>query len=289
MKKFVVYQNDYENHKDLVVVLSERNEAQLLCDVLNDKCANAVGMDYDEIIEFAEQNKLRIEKRMILNVSGLGSYFKFEEVEYQYTMDYSIFNADWDETNYDWYTSDNHPGLFDEYDWDEHYFDYDLGVYDNVDVSRINRSKLKEFNTGDNTYKRFKPKFAHPDVAHNFAWYDPIHDFSNNKGFRNGLNKIERMIAKHVRNGGCMAKDLVDKIKGCDEYKHSHTFRNVAKDYINALENPIGYEYSSNWEWKMGNYIYQNGCVMNKQDARKYWGYEEICDICGKDHGALEK
>lgn len=284
MKKFVVFLKDWEQHKTIVAVLSEKQEAKFLCDVLNDKCEKAIGMDYDEIMEFAETNKLELSKSMIRQVSQYGSHFQYMEVEYIHSIDYNIFNYNWDETNYDWCTSDFKPD-WDEEDWEDLYFDHEMGVENHVDLTHINQHKLAEFVGGDNTYKRFKPKFAHPDVAHNFAWCDPIHDFSNNKGFRNGLNKIERMIAKHVRNGGCMAKDLVDKIKGCDEYKHSHTFRNVAKDYINALENPIGYDMISNWEWKMSNYIYQNGCVMNKQDARKYWGYEEICDICGKDHG----
>lgn len=144
---------------------------------------------------------------------------------------------------------------------------------------------MKKFVNGNNTYQRYNPKQAHPDVAQKLHWYDPIHDFCHNKGFRNADNKIERMIESHVKNGGCMANVLVYKIKNCSEYKHNHTFRRAAKRYIDALEQPQKFSWITNWEWCMAQYVYQDGCVMNKQDARKYWGYEEICDICGKEHG----
>lgn len=285
MKKFVVYLKDYEDHKDIIGVLAEKAEANYLCQVLNDKCADAIGMDYDEIMDFAAANKLSMQKWMIRNVSGMGSYFKFEEVEYRHTIDYSIFNYDWDETNYDWCTSDYTIPRWEEDDPEDHYYDHDLGCYYNLDLSGINQDHLEKFVKGNNSYKWYDRKQAHPDIAHRLSYQIDIHDFCNNKGFRNADNKIERMIESHVKNGGCMANVLVYKIKNCADYKHNHTFRQAAKRYIDALEQPQNFSWITNWEWCMSQYVYQDGCVMNKHDARKYWGYEEICDICGKDHG----
>lgn len=286
MKKFVVFLKDWEQHKTLVIVLSDRQEAKFLCDVLNDKCDKAVGMDYDEIMDFGECNKLNLTKSMIRAVGHYGSCFYFEEIEYSHSIDYSIFDYDWDETKYDWCTSDyTHADDWTEVDWDDFYFDHEMGVYDGTCLKHINQHKLSKLVSGNNTYKRFDKEFAHPDVAYKYAWYDPIHDFCNNKGYRNAVNKIDRLIARHVK-GGIMAEHLVDLIKGCNEWKHSNTFKSAAKHYIDTLENPFGgYGTGENWGWMLSEYVYQNGCVMNKADARKYWGYEEICDICGKDHG----
>ncbi|ADG60026.1 hypothetical protein Acj9p126 [Acinetobacter phage Acj9] len=280
----VVYLKDWEQHKDLVAVLPSHAEAQTLCNILNNKCETAIGMDFDEIMDFAKDNYLPIDKSMIRQVKNMGSYFCTNEVEFKETISYGIFDASWDTTLYDWCSSDYVP-IIDEYDLDDVYFDENLGCYYDLDLKHINQHKLEKFATGNNTFKRYDPKFIHPDVAHRIAYYDPIHDFCHNKGFRNANNKIERMVAKFAKNGGSAASTIVFKIKNCSDYKHNHTFRNAAQRYIEALENPYGYEWISNWEWCMSNYVYRDGHVMDKENARKYWGYEEICDICGKDHG----
>lgn len=151
MNRYVVYLKDYEQHKRLIAVLEGREAAMLLCKVLNDKCDAAVGMDFDEILEFAEMNGLlTLTKSHIREVKVMGSHFTFEEVKYKWSIDYSIFEADWDTTHYDHCTSDvyffhNHDFMeFDEDYYDDLHFDHNMGCYYDLDLKHINQNKLEK-------------------------------------------------------------------------------------------------------------------------------------------------
>lgn len=283
MKSFIVAIVDCDQTWKPISVCNDEAEADTLVRVLELKCSDAVGMDYYEIMDFVNANGLNFTKADIRDISKYGSYLTVVEVPYNRTIDYSIFNFGWEETQYDWYTSDNDflPCLDDDYN-----FDYNYGCNFNVDLSNIKGDSLKKWSTESNKFKNYDSKEIHPDVAYRLAYYDPIHKFAANKGFRNAEKKICKLIRSHTKHGGTTASNLVYKIKSCSEYKHNHTFRKAAEHYINALEQPYGFSWMTNWEWCMPDYVYNDGFVMNKHDARKYWGYSEICEFCLKDHGA---
>lgn len=169
--------------------------------------------------------------------------------------------------DYDHFTSDfdYHPEpLSDDYN-----FDYKFGIFNNVEVC-MNRTKLEYFNKCNNTYKRFDPEFAHIDVANNFAWYDPIHDFCNNKGYKNAVKKCEGIVRKSVGMPVCHA---LYKIKNHIEYKKSKTFRNAAKWFIEDL---LNVDNDNSDKLNDMNLIVEDGIIKNKSNS--------ICKICDLKH-----
>lgn len=194
--------------------------------------------------------------------------------------DYEQYDNLWDD---DW----PEPSIEDYKRWER---EYQEEVEDNpwfgIWCGNIAGGKLESFLKDTNQFKSFDPKFIHPDVARRKANYDPIHKFCHNKGYRSADKIIEKIIAKLAKNGGSAASSIVVKIKSRSEYKYDNTFRSAAKRYIEALENPNGgYLDMTNWNWCMSQYVYFEGHVMDKPNAKKYWGYTEICKICGADHG----
>lgn len=290
MDLFVVYISDSEAHKDLLFVVPMETTAITAVRFLNDQAMDAKFEDYPYIQQWLATQGIDIHISKLKSVGRYGEYFKYEKIQYITGIDYDVLpivqaSNWWDE--YDHFTSDYEPDyepISDEdfYDW---HFDHEHGVWGSVDLKHLkNANKLREFVKHGNNHKRYDPKFNHPDVKEHLHQYESCSTWANNAGYRKAENKITRLISKHVRNGGCMASTLVYKLKNTDDYKHCAIFRHAAKRYIDALEQPQNFSWITHWEWCMGEYVYHNGCVMNKADAHKYWGYEEVCEICGKDH-----
>lgn len=95
--------------------------------------------------------------------------------------------------------------------------------------------KLDKFMNETNQYKRFDPKFAHPDVAYKFAYYDPLHNFAHNHGFSQMWNIIQGVVNK---NRYLHVSQIVEKIKGRIEWKTSKVYRYASKFIIESLINP---------------------------------------------------
>lgn len=251
---------------------------------LNDKIENAKSKDEIlDLIDFCVGANFYLDQDAIYLIKKHGFSLKFKKVEIMTEPNYGYFNSTF-LNEYDHYTSDYEykPKPLD-FDYD---FDYELGVHDSLNIGRL-ANKLKKFNNTPTNPKRFDPEFAHYDVLNKFAYdaENQLHDFAHNKGCRNAINHIERMIEKYAKNGGVMVWKICKKIKSHKRYKSDATFRRVAKWYIDTLEQPNRFDYDSyDWDFYFKNYVYQNGCLMDKKSARKYWGYQEICDICGIDH-----
>lgn len=171
-------------------------------------------------------------------------------------------------TDYDHFTSD-----FEYPDYeplpDDYFFDHDLGVNYDVHIC-FNWKKLERLNKGNNTYKRFDPEFAHPDVAHNIGWYDPIHVFCNNKGYMNAVKKCEGIIRKSVGMPVCHA---LYKIKNHIEYRKSRTFRDAAKWFIEDL---LNVDNDNSDKLNDMNLIVEDGIIKNKSTS--------ICKVCDLKH-----
>ena len=262
---FVVYLKDYEYHKDFVTVLEDELEAKMLCDTLNQKCSNAGNMDLDEIMAFSDTNCLNLNKSMISEIDRIGSYFKYEEVPFKHFIDYSIFEADWDSSNFDACSSD----AYYYHDWyidPDYHHDYDMGCNYNVDLKHINQHKLEKFNVESNKYKRYDPKYAHPDVANRFAWYDPIHKFCHNHGFAVEFNVAQCIIKKCVDR---KASTALWKIKNHPRYKHSATFRMGAEWLIEALlgKSPSWCDYLEDLGLKI-----EDGYLRKKDETENLFG-----------------
>lgn len=203
-----------------------------------------------------------------------------------------IINRDYDTYDNLWNDDWPEPTIEDYERWNQEFADqmedeFQDQPWHQIQCFGIHSGKLESFINESNQYKLHDKKFNHPDVIYNIGWYDPIHNFCNNKGFGNARNKIDGIIRKLVKNGGTSASNIVYKLKSNIDYKSSDTFRKCARNYIRALQMPQKFDYSSTeWESMFGeDYVYQDGMVMTKADARKYWGYSETCKICGKDHG----
>ena len=85
MNHFVVFLKDYEHHKNIVCILPEASEAIALCKTLNTKCeAASHPLDFDEIMHFAQENRIKLTRSMIAEVSRCGSHFTYEEVCYKW-------------------------------------------------------------------------------------------------------------------------------------------------------------------------------------------------------------
>lgn len=124
----------------------------------------------------------------------------------------------------------------------DYHFDYEMGCNHNVDLKHINQDKLAKFNTGNNTYRWFDKEFAHWRVAYKSAWYDPIHTYANNHGFKIAVNNIQRLVKKNV---GRRVSTVIWKLKNHPKYKCEWTFRSYADSFIESLleKNNIWYDY----------------------------------------------
>ncbi|QHB48280.1 hypothetical protein HYQ22_gp125 [Acinetobacter phage vB_AbaM_Kimel] len=261
---FVVFLKDYEQRKDLVTIVKSDFEAQTLCDTLNLRCGSAFGLDYDEIMDFAKQNNLKLDKSMVKAVSDHGSWFHFEEVSAPSIIDYSVFNASWDESNYDACTSDvffNDDTFFElepvEFDY---HFDYEMGCSHYIDLKHVNQHKLEKFNKESNQYKWYDPKIAHPDVRNKVHWYDPIHTFAHNHGYHVARNHVVRIINKMAKHH-CEISKIRRKLLSIKEYKKSWMYKECIDNYIEAM-------YDNDWwfsDYMLPNHVLRDGVIWNKE------------------------
>lgn len=267
MQHFVVFLKDYEYHKTIVCVLTELSEAIALCSTLNDKCGKAVSpFDIDEIKFFANENGLNITSNMIVEVNRMGSHFTYEAVKHKYSIDYSSFGADWDDTCFDACTSD----MMSYYDYDYDYnpeddLDENTGIELWIDTSNVSYHKLKKLCQGNNTYKWFDPEFAHEDVALKVAYGDPIHRHCHWEGYRRAKNNIVRLIKKYAK-GGVRTDVLCYKIRNNIKYKKNATFKTCADFYLKDIENWIPSEGFGPFG-KLDNYVVLDGILWSRDEA----------------------
>lgn len=75
MNAYLINLVNYDNTSKTIVVLGNRSEAEALVKILECKCQKAVGMDYDEIMDFAKCNNLNFTKADVSDIAHYGLKF----------------------------------------------------------------------------------------------------------------------------------------------------------------------------------------------------------------------
>ncbi|EQA7786736.1 hypothetical protein ACX818_001330 [Acinetobacter baumannii] len=183
-----------------------------------------------------------------------------------------ITSYDDDEYDSNWLWDDDYPELSAE-DYERLEREYQEMAEDepwnyHLDCTNIHSGKLEEFIKDSNSYSKLDKRFVHPDVLRRIQWYDPIHNYCNNHGYKICMNHIERLIAKHAPGGVAVSK-LVYLIKNNIKYKKSNTFRSAAEHYISEL---TAKTWDSTWS---GLYDFEvvNGVLWRKDEMYNYLGF----------------
>lgn len=290
MKQYVVYISSSEAHKQLLCTTPSEGVAMSVSRFLNDQCINATTYeDHLFINDFLRNHGINIELHYLCGIAQWGNSVQYKEVTEVQDFNYNCFdNSKWDDFGL-W--GDDEPDLeLDAWTPEEEYeyvFDHNLGVWPSMDLSNINQNRLEKFVTGNNKYKRFDPEFAAYEVKEKFVWHEDncLHDFANNKGYRNAINYIDRMVAKEVAKGGASVDHLIHKIRGNKKYKHDHTFRVHANRIIKSLTMPDLVTPSESFNFHFENYVYMFGSIWTKEGFYKYHGFRfwDPCH-CGEYH-----
>lgn len=180
---------------------------------------------------------------------------KFDDTDFM-TMEeledlFGLWDDPWPEL-----TTSEYAQLEQEYqeDMEDHPWNY-------MDCTNIRAGKLEDFIKGNNTYKRYDKKFAHPDVARKFAYYDPLHLFAQHQNYKNMGNKINRMLRKYAKNG-VHENVFCYKIKSDPLFKKCWVYRDVALNYLEAIKHTEDFWY---WTYMLPEFTIKNGVIKLKE------------------------
>ncbi|QHJ75818.1 hypothetical protein vBAbaMPhT2_215 [Acinetobacter phage vB_AbaM_PhT2] len=149
------------------------------------------------------------------------TYRDYDEYDAVCDMDpYDMWDDDWPEP-----TAQDYQEWEDE--WREQYEEQPwIGIWCGNQVNKL--AKMMD----STSYKSYDPKHIHPDVAYKHVYYDPIHTYAHNHGYKIAVNALDKMLKKHVGSKVCV---VLWKIKNHIRYRKEWTFRSHADQVIDAL------------------------------------------------------